>query len=108
MGSVEVLAPEDVPKPVGSGGPVPGVGCAGRVTIASTRLPDENGVRGAVDRVSPDALCDGSARPLRKTKAPELSIGASGEMTAPRAASNIFGGLQRHGISGGVRLGILV
>ena len=118
-GSVEDLEIEDVMKIgykdircVESGGPEPGVGCAGRGVITSINFLEENGAYDGVDYVSYDVLgdvvCGGFAMPIRENKAQEIYIVMSGEMMALYAANNISKGILKYAHSGGVRLGGLV
>ena len=118
-GSVEDLELEDVLKfgylgikCVESGGPEPGVGCAGRGVITSINFLEENGAYEGVDYVSYDVLgdvvCGGFAMPIRENKAQEIYIVMSGEMMAMYAANNIAKGILKYASSGGVRLGGLI
>ncbi|HYH19255.1 MAG TPA: nitrogenase iron protein [Azospirillum sp.] len=118
-GSVEDLELEDVLKIgyrgikcVESGGPEPGVGCAGRGVITSINFLEENGAYDDVDYVSYDVLgdvvCGGFAMPIRENKAQEIYIVMSGEMMALYAANNIAKGILKYANSGGVRLGGLI
>ncbi|MGE4482627.1 nitrogenase iron protein [Acidocella sp.] len=118
-GSVEDLEIEDVMKVgyrdircVESGGPEPGVGCAGRGVITSINFLEENGAYEDIDYVSYDVLgdvvCGGFAMPIRENKAQEIYIVMSGEMMAMYAANNIAKGILKYANSGGVRLGGLV
>jgi len=118
-GSVEDLEIEDVLKVgykdikcVESGGPEPGVGCAGRGVITSINFLEENGAYDDVDYVSYDVLgdvvCGGFAMPIRENKAQEIYIVMSGEMMALYAANNIAKGILKYAHSGGVRLGGLI
>jgi nitrogenase iron protein NifH len=118
-GSVEDLEIEDVLKVgyrdircVESGGPEPGVGCAGRGVITSINFLEENGAYEGVDYVSYDVLgdvvCGGFAMPIRENKAQEIYIVMSGEMMALYAANNISKGILKYAASGGVRLGGLI
>jgi len=119
-GSVEDLELEDVLKVgygdvkcVESGGPEPGVGCAGRGVITSINFLEEEG---AYDEdldfvfydVLGDVVCGGFAMPIRENKAQEIYIVMSGEMMAMYAANNISKGILKYANSGGVRLGGLV
>ncbi len=119
VGSVEDLELEDVMKVgfgnircVESGGPEPGVGCAGRGVITSINFLEENGAYNDVDYVAYDVLgdvvCGGFAMPIRENKAQEIYIVMSGEMMAMYAANNISRGILKYATSGGVRLGGLV
>ncbi|HLN22945.1 MAG TPA: nitrogenase iron protein [Patescibacteria group bacterium] len=118
-GSVEDLELEDVLKfgfggikCVESGGPEPGVGCAGRGVITSINFLEENGAYNDVDYVSYDVLgdvvCGGFAMPIRENKAQEIYIVMSGEMMAMYAANNIAKGILKYASTGGVRLGGLI
>ncbi|MBP0633602.1 MULTISPECIES: nitrogenase iron protein [unclassified Cupriavidus] len=118
-GSVEDLELDDVMKIgykdircVESGGPEPGVGCAGRGVITSINFLEENGAYDGVDYVSYDVLgdvvCGGFAMPIRENKAQEIYIVMSGEMMAMYAANNISKGILKYANSGGVRLGGLI
>jgi nitrogenase iron protein NifH len=95
---------------VESGGPEPGVGCAGRGIITSIGLLERLGAYTKdLDYVFYDVLgdvvCGGFAMPIREGKAKEIYIVASGEMMALYAANNIAKGVQRYANQGGVRLG---
>jgi nitrogenase iron protein NifH len=118
-GSVEDLEIEDVLKfgyknikCVESGGPEPGVGCAGRGVITSINFLEENGAYDDMDYVSYDVLgdvvCGGFAMPIRENKAQEIYIVCSGEMMAMYAANNIAKGIVKYANSGGVRLAGLI
>ena len=119
-GSVEDLELEDVLKMgyadikcVESGGPEPGVGCAGRGVITAINFLEEEG---AYDEdldfvfydVLGDVVCGGFAMPIRENKAQEIYIVVSGEMMAMYAANNISKGIVKYANSGGVRLAGLI
>jgi nitrogenase iron protein NifH len=119
-GSVEDLELEDVlsvgfgdVKCVESGGPEPGVGCAGRGVITAINFLEEEG---AYDEdldfvfydVLGDVVCGGFAMPIRENKAQEIYIVVSGEMMAMYAANNIAKGIVKYANSGGVRLAGLI
>ena len=98
---------------VESGGPEPGVGCAGRGIITSIGLLEPLGAyTDDLDYVFYDVLgdvvCGGFAMPIREGKAKEIYIVASGEMMALYAANNIAKGIQRYAKQGGVRLGGII
>jgi nitrogenase iron protein NifH len=118
-GSVEDLELEEVLltgfngiKCVESGGPEPGVGCAGRGIITAINFLEEEGAYEDLDLVSYDVLgdvvCGGFAMPIREGKAQEIYIVTSGEMMAMYAANNIARGILKYAHSGGVRLGGLI
>ena len=100
-------------KCVESGGPEPGVGCAGRGIITSIGLLERLGAYTEdLDYVFYDVLgdvvCGGFAMPIREGKAKEIYIVASGEMMALYAANNISKGIKRYARQGGVRLGGII
>ena len=119
-GTVEDLELEDVLKTgyseikcVESGGPEPGVGCAGRGVITAINFLEEEG---AYDEeldfvfydVLGDVVCGGFAMPIRENKAQEIYIVVSGEMMAMYAANNISKGIVKYANSGSVRLAGLI
>ena len=98
-----------------SGGPEPGVGCAGRGIITSVNLLEQLGAfddKWDLDYVFYDVLgdvvCGGFAMPIRDGKAEEIYIVCSGEMMAMYAANNICKGILKYADAGGVRLGGLI
>ncbi len=98
---------------VESGGPEPGVGCAGRGVITAIDLMESNGAYTSdLDFVFFDVLgdvvCGGFAMPIRDGKAQEVYIVASGEMMAIYAANNICKGLVKYAKQSGVRLGGII
>ncbi|MCR5668012.1 MAG: nitrogenase iron protein [Lachnospiraceae bacterium] len=98
---------------VESGGPEPGVGCAGRGIITSIGILEDLGAYTEdLDYVFYDVLgdvvCGGFAMPIREGKAKEIYIVASGEMMALYAANNICKGIQKYAVKGGVRLGGII
>lgn len=98
---------------VESGGPEPGVGCAGRGIITSINMLEQLGAyTDDLDYVFYDVLgdvvCGGFAMPIREGKAKEIYIVASGEMMALYAANNISKGISKYANSGGVRLGGII
>jgi len=101
---------------VESGGPEPGVGCAGRGIITSVNLLEQ---LGAYDEeefnldyvfydVLGDVVCGGFAMPMREGKAEEIYIVVSGEMMAMYAANNICKGIVKFAEAGNIRLGGLI
>lgn len=100
---------------VESGGPEPGVGCAGRGIITSINLLEQLGAYAenqqldyAFYDVLGDVVCGGFAMPIREGKAQEIYIVCSGEMMAMYAANNICKGIMKFAQAGGVRLGGLI
>ena len=118
-GTVEDIELDEVVIPgynnvlcVESGGPEPGVGCAGRGIITAINFLEEEGAYENLDFVSYDVLgdvvCGGFAMPIREGKAQEIYIVTSGEMMAMYAANNIARGILKYAHTGGVRLGGLI
>ena len=113
---------DDIRKPgygntwcVESGGPEPGVGCAGRGIITSINMLEQlgaydpgEGLDYAFYDVLGDVVCGGFAMPIRDGKAEEIYIVCSGEMMAMYAANNICKGIMKFAQSGNVRLGGLI
>jgi len=100
---------------VESGGPEPGVGCAGRGIITSINMLEQLGAYEesvGLDYVFYDVLgdvvCGGFAMPIREGKAEEIYIVCSGEMMAMYAANNICKGIVKFAQTGVVRLGGLI
>ncbi|OGI10459.1 MAG: nitrogenase iron protein [Candidatus Margulisbacteria bacterium GWF2_35_9] len=100
---------------VESGGPEPGVGCAGRGIITSINMLEQLGAYDADKKldyafydVLGDVVCGGFAMPIRDGKAEEIYIVVSGEMMAMYAANNICKGIVKYADAGGVRLGGLI
>ena len=98
-----------------SGGPEPGVGCAGRGIITSINLLEQLGAYEedkhldyAFYDVLGDVVCGGFAMPIRDGKAEEIYIVCSGEMMAMYAANNICKGIVKYADTGGVRLGGII
>lgn len=98
---------------VESGGPEPGVGCAGRGIITSINMLESLGAyTDDLDYVFYDVLgdvvCGGFAMPIREGKAQEIYIVASGELMALYAANNISKGIEKYAKTGGTRLGGII
>jgi nitrogenase iron protein NifH len=98
-----------------SGGPEPGVGCAGRGIITSINLLEQLGAYAESEDldyvfydVLGDVVCGGFAMPIREGKAREIYIVVSGEMMAMYAANNICKGIVKFAEAGGVRLGGII
>ncbi|MEF3696860.1 nitrogenase iron protein [Desulfolutivibrio sp.] len=98
-----------------SGGPEPGVGCAGRGIITSINMLEQLGAYEADKKldyafydVLGDVVCGGFAMPIRDGKAEEIYIVCSGEMMAMYAANNICKGIVKYADTGGVRLGGII
>lgn len=100
-------------KAVESGGPEPGVGCAGRGIVTAINMLESLGAyEEKLDYVFYDVLgdvvCGGFAMPIREGKAKEIYIVCSGEMMSLYAANNICKGIRRYAASGKTRLGGLI
>ena len=91
---------------VESGGPVPGVGCAGRGIITAFEKLEELDAYGVYKPdvifydVLGDVVCGGFAMPIRGGYADEVCIVTSGEMMALYAAANISHAVQSFGKRG--------
>lgn len=100
-------------RAVESGGPEPGVGCAGRGIVTAINLLETlGGYEEDTDYVFYDVLgdvvCGGFAMPIREGKAEEIYIVCSGEMMSLYAANNICKGIERYAASGKTKLGGLI
>ena len=100
---------------VESGGPEPGVGCAGRGIITAINMLEQLGAYHesieldyAFYDVLGDVVCGGFAMPIREGKAEEIYIVVSGEMMAMYAANNICKGIRKFAEAGVVRLGGII
>lgn len=87
-------------KCVESGGPEPGVGCAGRGVIVAMNLLDKletfsDELDVIIYDVLGDVVCGGFAVPLREDFADEVYIVTSGEYMALYAANNISKGIKK-------------
>lgn len=99
---------------VESGGPTPGIGCAGRGIISAFEKLSE---LEAFEMYKPDiviydvlgdVVCGGFAMPIREGYAREVFIVSSGEMMALYAAGNIAGAVKSFASKGYARLGGLI
>lgn len=87
-------------KCVESGGPEPGVGCAGRGVIVAMKLLEKLNVfkeepEVIIYDVLGDVVCGGFAVPLRENFADEVYIVTSGEYMSLYAANNISKGIKK-------------
>ena len=85
---------------VESGGPEPGVGCAGRGVIVAMKYLEHLGIFDddldvVVYDVLGDVVCGGFSVPLREKYADEVLIVTSGEYMALYAANNIVRGVKK-------------
>jgi len=93
---------------VESGGPEPGVGCAGRGVIVAMKLLDKLGAFDSnpelvIYDVLGDVVCGGFSVPLRDEYADEVYIVTSGEYMSLYAANNIAKGISKlNGKLGGI------
>ena len=94
-----------------AGGPVPGVGCAGRGINAAVELLQELNV---FDEFKPDfvlydvlgdVVCGGFAVPIRDGLADRAFVVTSSDFMAIFAANNLFKAVNKYAPSGGARLG---
>ena len=69
-----------------TGGPTPGLGCAGRGIIATFQLLEDLRL---FETYKPDVVCGGFAAPIREGYAEKVVIVTSGEKMALYAANNI-------------------
>ena len=96
---------------VESGGPMPGIGCAGRGIISAFEKLEE---LDAFEVYKPDVViydvlgdvvCGGFAMPIREGYAREVFIVSSGEMMSLYAASNVAQAIKNYGKRGYAKLG---
>ena len=85
---------------VESGGPEPGVGCAGRGVIVAMKRLEKLGVFDedldvVIYDVLGDVVCGGFSVPLRENYADEVVIVTSGEFMSLYAANNIVRGIKK-------------
>lgn len=79
-----------------TGGPTPGIGCAGRGIITTFNLMEEADVFGTINPdvvlydVLGDVVCGGFAAPIREGYAEDIYIVTSGEKMSLFAAANIM------------------
>jgi len=97
-----------------AGGPVPGVGCAGRGINAAVELLQELHL---FDEYKPDfvlydvlgdVVCGGFAVPIRDGIADRAFVVTSSDFMAIFAANNLFKAINKYAPSGGARLGGVV
>ena len=86
---------------VESGGPEPGVGCAGRGVLTALQILknlkafDTYGIDVVVYDILGDVVCGGFAQPIRQGFAQEIYLLCSGAFMSLYAANNIAKGIQR-------------
>ena len=99
---------------VESGGPTPGIGCAGRGIISAFEKLEELDAFGVyqpdivIYDVLGDVVCGGFAMPIRGGYAKDVFIVSSGEMMSLYAANNIAQAIRNFGKRGYARLGGLI
>lgn len=97
-----------------TGGPEPGIGCAGRGIIRAIELMEKMDAFTTYDPdiviydVLGDVVCGGFAMPLRSGYARETYIVTSGELMSLYAANNICKGISRFAARSHIRLGGLI
>lgn len=99
---------------VEAGGPVPGLGCAGRGIIAALEKLKE---KGAYEKYTPDVViydvlgdvvCGGFSMPMRKGYADKVFIVTSGESMSCYAAANIAMAIENFKNRGYAKLGGII
>jgi nitrogenase iron protein NifH len=99
---------------VESGGPEPGIGCAGRGVLTALQILKDLDAFGkyeidvAIYDVLGDVVCRGFAMPMRKGYAREIYIVVSGELMALYAANNICKAIKRFAERSGIRMGGII
>jgi nitrogenase iron protein NifH len=95
---------------VESGGPEPGIGCAGRGVLTAIEILrdlkafEKYGLDIVVYDVLGDVVCGGFAQPIRQGYAREIYLVCSGEFMSLYAANNISKGIKRLASQGPSRL----
>lgn len=99
-------------KCIESGGPEPGIGCAGRGIIVALEKIKELNICNNEDVILYDVLgdvvCGGFAVPIREDYADLVYIVSSGELMSLYAANNIAKGIKRFAGRNKVRLGGII
>ncbi|MBK1714995.1 nucleotide-binding protein [Rubrivivax gelatinosus] len=96
---------------VEAGGPVPGVGCAGRginaaiALLHELHLFDEFKPDVVLYDVLGDVVCGGFAVPIREGLTERVYVVSSADFMAVYAANNLFRAINKYAPSGGARLG---
>jgi nitrogenase iron protein NifH len=99
---------------VESGGPAPGVGCAGRGIITAVELFKQQKVFEELDLdfviydVLGDVVCGGFAMPIREGIAQHVFTVSSGDFMSIYASNNLFKGIKKYSNSGGALLGGII
>jgi nitrogenase iron protein NifH len=96
---------------VESGGPAPGVGCAGRGIISAVELFkrqkafEELELDYVIYDVLGDVVCGGFAMPIREGIAQHVFTVSSSDFMSVYASNNLFKGIKKYSNSGGALLG---
>jgi len=99
---------------VESGGPAPGVGCAGRGIITAVELFKQQKAFEELDLdfviydVLGDVVCGGFAMPIREGIAQHVFTVSSGDFMSIYASNNLFKGIKKYSNSGGALLGGII
>ena len=99
---------------VESGGPQPGVGCAGRGIISAVDLFkqqktfEELDIDYVIYDVLGDVVCGGFAMPIRAGIADHVFTVSSADFMSVYAANNLFKGIQKYANTGGALLGGII
>ncbi len=99
---------------VESGGPAPGVGCAGRGIITAVQLFKQQRVFEELDLdyviydVLGDVVCGGFAVPIREGIAEHVFTVSSSDFMSIYASNNLFKGIKKYSNSGGALLGGII
>ncbi|WML37689.1 nitrogenase iron protein [Clostridium sp. OS1-26] len=99
---------------VESGGPAPGVGCAGRGIITAVQLFKQQKVFEELDLdyviydVLGDVVCGGFAVPIREGIAEHVFTVSSSDFMSIYASNNLFKGIKKYSNSGGALLGGII
>lgn len=99
---------------VESGGPAPGVGCAGRGIITAVqlfkqqRIFEELELDYVIYDVLGDVVCGGFAVPIREGIAEHVFTVSSSDFMSIYASNNLFKGIKKYSNSGGALLGGII
>jgi nitrogenase iron protein NifH len=97
-----------------SGGPAPGVGCAGRGIITAVELVKRFGIFEelkidvVIYDVLGDVVCGGFAMPIREGIADHVFVVSSSDFMSIYAANNLFKGIKKYSDAGGALLGGII
>jgi nitrogenase iron protein NifH len=97
-----------------AGGPVPGVGCAGRGINAAVSLLQDLNLYSEFNPdfvlydVLGDVVCGGFAVPIREGLADKVYVVSSSDFMAIYAANNLFKAINKYAATGGAQLGGII